>query len=94
MPWHSEPKVVFDDPYFEPTKAQSEGVERMLKNPHCHVEHATGTGKSFLVELLIKSTGLPTVVSTPSKSIARQMYDECILLFGKRNVGLFGDGKR
>lgn len=94
MPWATEPSKYFDDPDFSATKAQSEGLERMLKIPHCHVEHATGTGKSFLIDLLIKNTGLPTIVATPSKTIARQMYNECIGLFGKRNVGLFGDGKR
>lgn len=94
IPWATEPAILFDDPNFAPHQAQSEALERMLKNPHSHIEHATGTGKSFLVELLIKNTGLPTIVSTPSKSIARAMYEECIALFGKRRVGLFGDGKR
>lgn len=87
LPWHTMPE-------HEPHKAQSEAVERLLSTPHAHIEFATGTGKSFIVELLIKNTGLPTVVSTPSTTIARQMYEECQMLFGKNKVGLFGDTKR
>jgi len=94
LPWEKDPKIVFNDPNFEAHRAQKEALERMLVNPHSHVEHATGTGKSYLIELLIKNTGLPTIVSTPSRGIARAMYNECIALFGKRRVGLFGDGKR
>lgn len=87
LPWDNLPE-------FEPHIAQNEALERMLKTPHCHIEHATGTGKSYLAQLLVKHTGLPTVISTPSKGIARAMYEECITLFGKKKVGLFGDGKR
>lgn len=94
IPWHTEPKKLFDDPDFKPHKAQEIALTRFLENPHAHIEHATGSGKSYTAELLVKHTGLPTVISTPSKAIARQMYEECISLFGKSRVGLFGDNKR
>ena len=87
MPWHNQPQ-------YEPHRAQAEAVERLLKNPHSHIEFATGTGKSYIIQLLIKKTGLPTVVSTPSITIARQLYNECIHLFGKNKVGLLGDSRR
>ncbi len=73
---------------------QEEAVNEMLANPHSHISLATGAGKSLAILNLIKSTGLPTVVSTPSASIGRQIYDEAVVCFGKKNVGLFGDGKR
>lgn len=87
LPWNKMPE-------YEPYRAQAEAVERMLKTPHSHIEFATGTGKSYIIQLLVKKTGLPTVVSTPSVSIARQLYSEFKERFGKSQVGLFGDGKR
>jgi superfamily II DNA or RNA helicase len=87
IPWSKTPP-------FEMAPHQRLAVERMIANPHCHIESATGSGKSFVVMNLCKQTGLPTIISTPSASIARQMYDECAMLFGKNKVGLIGDGKR
>lgn len=81
-------------PPYEPHKAQSKAVELMLANPHSHIEFATGTGKSFIAMLLIKSMGLPTIVTTPSISIARQLYNTAVKLFGRKKVGLLGDGKK
>lgn len=86
IPWTSEPDIT-------PYPYQQEAVDRLMNAKHAHIECATGSGKSFIVEMLIKRSGLPTVISTPSKSIARQLYDECKLYFGKPKVGLFGDGK-
>ncbi|MCS7092618.1 MAG: DEAD/DEAH box helicase [Patescibacteria group bacterium] len=87
LPWHTVPE-------YEPHNAQLNALKRLLSDFHSHIEFATGTGKTFIIELLIKNTGLPTVVSTPSTSIARQIYEECQALFGNSKVGLFGDTKR
>lgn len=87
FPWHKMPE-------FDPHKAQAEAVEKMLANPQCHIEFATGTGKSFIIQLLTKAAGLPTIICTPSKGLARSMYEECQYLFGKGKVGLLGDTKR
>ncbi len=86
IPWAKVPEN-------EPYEYQLEAVKRLINAKHGHIECATGTGKSFILELLAKSTGLPTIISTPSKSIARQLYEEMQFHFGKNKVGLFGDGK-
>jgi superfamily II DNA or RNA helicase len=87
MPWDKVPDKKMR--YY-----QEEAVNEMLANPHSHVEISTGAGKTVILLNLIKNTGLPTVVSTPSASIGRQIYDEAMQCFGKKNVGLFGDGRR
>jgi len=86
IPWSRQPE---NTPY----PYQETAVERLIEAKHAHIECATGTGKSFIIELLVKGSGLPTIISTPSKSIARQLYEELHLHFGKSKVGLFGDGK-
>jgi superfamily II DNA or RNA helicase len=87
MPWDKVPEKKMR--YY-----QKDAVEILLKNSHSHVEIGTGAGKSLIIMNLIKEIGLPTVIVTPSASIGRQLYDEALVLFGKKNVGLFGDGKR
>lgn len=87
LPWNKIPSV-------EMRYYQKESVDRLLSNPHSHIELGTGAGKSLVIQHLIKATGLPTVVATPSASIARQLYEEALEFFGKKNVGLFGDGKK
>lgn len=87
IPWEKTP------PY-KMRPHQQKAVEIMLNNPHGHIEYATGTGKSLIIMNLIKNVGLPTVVSTPSVSIAKQLYDQAVELFGKKRVGLLGGGKK
>lgn len=87
VPWIKEPEYDLR-PY------QKQAVEKMLSNPHSHIEHGTGCGKSAIIIHLCKQTGLPTIIVTPSASIARQIYEEMALLLGKQKVGLLGDGRR
>lgn len=87
MPWENVP-------LYTPHKAQAHSVDLLLQNPHSNIEFATGTGKSYIIMLLIKSTGLPTIVTTPNISIAKQLYDQAVSLFGKKRVGFFGGGKK
>lgn len=87
IPWQKMPDK-------EPRYYQAEAIEKLLVNPLSHIEFATGAGKSLIILHLVKKTGLPSVVVTPSASIGRQLYNEAVELFGKKNVGLFGDGKR
>jgi superfamily II DNA or RNA helicase len=87
VPWHKAPQ-------YDLYPWQSEAVARLLGTNHGHIEAATGSGKSSVIFQICKETGLPTVISTPSASIARQLYEEAKYLFGKQKVGLFGDGKR
>lgn len=81
-------------PPYEPKVYQSEALEKLLGNWHSHVEIATGLGKTFLSVLLVKETGLPVVISTPRAGLARSLYKDLVYYFGKRRVGLLGDGKR
>lgn len=87
LPWHIAPTLT-------PYDYQNATVEHFVNNPHSHAELATGLGKSYIVTLLLKRVGLPTVIVTPSASIARQIYDDTLKAFGKKYVGLYGDGKK
>jgi superfamily II DNA or RNA helicase len=90
MAWENVP-VNKDRPY------QEEALKRLLgasgKGPVC-VELATGAGKSTVIRNIIKELALPALVMAPSVSIAGQLYDDLVLAFGKRYVGLYGNGKK
>lgn len=58
------------------------------------IELPTGSGKSTVIRNLVKTLGLGTVVMAPSTSIAGQLHDDLVHAFGKRYVGLYGDGKK
>lgn len=77
-----------------PYVCQLEAIESLLANPHSSIEMPTGSGKQFIIESLIKRTGLPSLVVVPSKSIAHQFVKGCGEAFGKKYVGLYGDGKK
>lgn len=77
-----------------PYPYQTEAVEKLLANPHASIEISTGGGKSNILESLCKNTGLRTVIMVPFVSIAKQMYDQFVEAFGKKYVGLYGDGKK
>lgn len=87
IPWNKEP------PY-KPYPYQEQAVTSLLANSHANANAATGLGKSFIISLLVKKTGLNTVISTPSTNIAKQIYKECTNLFGKKFVGFYGAGKK
>ena len=87
IPWNKMPD-------FEPFFYQSKTVDLMTVNPHSHAEIATGLGKSHIAVMLVKATGLPTIISTPTIGLARSMYKELCERFGKRKVGMFGGSKK
>lgn len=87
MPWNEKPE---HEAYYY----QKEAVEKMLINPHCHVEIATGGGKTRIITDLVKQSGLRIVIVAPSSSISEQIYDDCIKYFGKKRVGYFGGSKK
>ncbi len=85
------------DIHYKPLKLykyQEEAIDALLQNPHSCIELPTGSGKQFVIENLVKRTGLPSLIVVPSKSIAYQFYHGFIEAFGKKYVGLFGDGKK
>lgn len=73
---------------------QKEAIELLLQNPHSSIELPTGSGKTEVIKALCKNTGLETVIVTPFTAIARQMYDDFVQAFGKKYIGLYGDGKK
>lgn len=73
---------------------QEESVSILLKNPHASIELPTGSGKQLILQTLVKRSGLPALIVVPFRSIAHQFIDEFSKAFGKKYVGLYGDGKK
>ena len=69
-------------------------VERLLKANHGAASACTGSGKSICLVKVINELGLKTLIIAPSVSIASQLYQDCLKYFGKKRVGMFGDGKK
>lgn len=87
IPWAKVP-----DKQMRPYQVQM--VEKLLEVRHGAVSCGTGLGKSLSALHLVKRLGLPTLVVTPSVSIASQMYEMFKEAFGTKYVGMFGDGKK
>lgn len=87
LPWQNEPDK-------KPRDYQIEAHDALMAVGHGAVEMGTGLGKSFILQLLTRTIGLKTVIMAPSVSIARQLFDEIEHHFGKKKVGLYGDGKK
>ena len=87
IPWDKIPDL-------EPLPFQNQAVEAFSENPHSHIEVATGLGKTLIAIMLVKLTGLPTIISTPSIGLAKSLYKELQERFGKRRVGMFGGSKK
>jgi superfamily II DNA or RNA helicase len=90
IPWANLPRFT-DRPY------QVEAHDLLLANAHTGpvgIELPTGAGKSTVIRNLIKTLALGTVVMAPSTSIAGQLFDDLTYYFGKRYVGMYGDGKK
>lgn len=68
--------------------------DKLIEARHACVSAATGTGKSWVIAKLALELGLRTVIMAPSKNIANQLYDDLVVIFGKKRVGIIGDGKR
>lgn len=89
-------------PYANPPKHQDRPYQvlahdLMLANNAvgpCGIELPTGAGKSTVIRNVLKTLALDAVIMAPSLSIAGQLYDDLVYYFGKRYVGMFGDGKK
>jgi superfamily II DNA or RNA helicase len=79
---------------FEPYDFQNKIVENLMKNPHSSISAATGLGKSLCLLMLARNAGLPTVITTPSKSIFKDLLSLLEKHLGKGKVGAFGDSKK
>jgi superfamily II DNA or RNA helicase len=81
-------------PKHDARQYQNDATEKLLEAKHAAVEMGTGLGKSRIIMMLAKEIGLKTVVMTPSRSIAGQIYDDFVEHLGKKYVGMYGDGKK
>lgn len=58
------------------------------------IESATGTGKTVVIQELIRKLGLKTLVIIPSISILEQTKERFEKYFGKGKIGQYGGGKK
>ncbi len=79
---------------FTPYQHQTDAVTKLIDIKHGHIEYGTGSGKSLILLTYVREMGIPSVILTPSKSIARELYVLFQTHLGKSLVGLFGDGKK
>lgn len=87
LPWAKMPTRI-------PRYYQTNGVEALVNEKHAGVSIATGLGKSKMLQMVTKHHGLQTLLMSPSVPIGIQLFEELVSLFGKKNVGFFGDGKK
>ncbi len=73
---------------------QKMAVDALLNNKHASIEAPTGSGKSFIINSLIKNTGYSTIVVAPYSSIADALYESFVAAYGKKHVGFFGKNKK
>lgn len=73
---------------------QQDTHDGFIRAIHAGCEIGTGLGKSYIIELLLKTLGLKAVVMVPFKNVAEQLYKELSFHFGAKRVGFFGDGKK
>lgn len=87
IPWDRAPE-------FKTREYQETAVQKLLEGRHAAVEIGTGLGKSHIAALLLKRLGLNAVVMAPTTNIANQLFREFTTRFGKKYVGMWGDGKK
>lgn len=87
IPWKKKPDLTLL-PY------QSASIEAFQQHAHSHVEIATGLGKTLIAIMMVKESGLPTIISTPSQGLARSLFKELKEYFGAKDVGMFGAGRK
>lgn len=75
-------------------KHQRQAIDALLAYNHASIEAPTGSGKSFIINNLIKETGYSTIVVAPYSSIADALYDTFVETYGKKHVGYFGKNKK
>jgi superfamily II DNA or RNA helicase len=84
-------------PKFQDRPYQVEAHDLLLANASegpVGIELPTGAGKSTVIRNVLKTLALGAVVMAPSVSIAGQLFDDLTYYFGKKYVGMYGDGKK
>jgi len=65
-----------------------------LKEKHANASLCTGFGKSAIILKTCHESGLHTCIVVPSKSIFNELIAAFEHHFGKKIIGMFGDGKK
>lgn len=78
LPWKSKP--------FDPRYYQSEMIKLGLKEGRGVFASAVGTGKTLIMEYLIKEIAVISLIIVPSKGLKVQNYNELASAFGTVNV--------
>ncbi len=79
---------------FRPQGDQPQAIEKLVKWIRAGVEHqvllgVTGSGKTFTMACVIQEIGLPTLVLSPNKALAAQLFEEFKDFFPKNAVEFF-----
>ena len=66
---------------FQPTGDQPQAIEKLVANFRANAKHqtllgVTGSGKTFTIANMIQQTQMPTLVISPNKTLAAQLYQE------------------
>jgi superfamily II DNA or RNA helicase len=79
---------------FELHPEQNTTWEGLVRDKHAHASLCTGFGKSAIILKTCRETGLNTVIVAPGKGIFEELVEKFEYHFGKKYVGVFGDGKK
>ncbi|PIR41408.1 MAG: excinuclease ABC subunit B [Candidatus Yanofskybacteria bacterium CG10_big_fil_rev_8_21_14_0_10_46_23] len=79
---------------FKPTGDQPEAIKKLLRGIRSGEKHqtllgVTGSGKTFTIANLIEKTQRPTLVISPNKTLAAQLYQEFKEFFPDNSVHYF-----
>ena len=79
---------------FKPTGDQPQAIEKLVKNlkngvPHQVLLGVTGSGKTYTMAKVIEKTKRPTLVISPNKILAAQLYQEFKEFFPQNAVHFF-----
>ena len=79
---------------FKPTGDQPEAIQKITKNLKNSLRHqtllgVTGSGKTFTIANVIANVKKPTLVISPNKTLAAQLYQEFKEFFPKNSVHYF-----
>ncbi len=79
---------------FHPTGDQPQAIEKLVTNFHAGAKHqtllgVTGSGKTFTVANMIQQIQKPTLIISPNKTLAAQLYQEFRDFFPNNAVHYF-----
>ena len=66
---------------FKPKGDQPDAIEKLVDGLNKELKHqvllgVTGSGKTFTMANIIEKIGLPTLIISPNKTLAAQLYEE------------------